>query len=417
MRPRSSLVRSSWFALAAPLLLAVAPACSHDTSPRVPSADFIVTAGDSAFWVSATDGRLRMRRAPLTLAQVGGRFYEVYVSDDDHSYYDALLIGQRIYRRDLISGDSVQVFEDTLVSRIAREYAARHPRERPLDDDEDGSDDPHTVATTDIELLDVLGPLVSFERHTDIDIVSVENAHDVRRSVVDLRDGSVATLRAIFGDTAAHRIVTEGRNAYRVVVDSIRRSRSANGQRAARAIGAFRFDSTSFGLVDIDGRPMVGFYVAGDVASEGELSLPLPHVSAPTPGWWNDVSSSVPTIGADSASEIWGGNNYDVIARYDSTGDYATLIVRDTASREWAVGRVPTPTRGLYRLDIPSVDSTARRGLARAFDESALYSESARTVLGPRVHRTRVQAARGPARRSATLRPVSRPAARRLDLR
>jgi len=117
-----------------------------------------VTAGDSAFWVSTNAGRLRVRRAPLTLANLAGRFYELYVTDDDRSYFDALLIGQHIYRRDLISGDSLQVFEDRRVSAIARRYAASHPKERPLDEDEDGSDDPHTVATSEAELLEVVGP-------------------------------------------------------------------------------------------------------------------------------------------------------------------------------------------------------------------------------------------------------------------
>ena len=135
-----------------------------------PAAEFLVTAGDSAFWVSTNDGRFRIRRAPLTVANIAGRFYELYVTDDDRSYFDALLIGQRIYLRDLVSGDSLLVFEDGHVSAIARAYAAAHPTERPLDPNEEGSDDPHTVPTSDAELLDVVGPLLSFAHHTDIDI-------------------------------------------------------------------------------------------------------------------------------------------------------------------------------------------------------------------------------------------------------
>src|SRR4029434_2417661 len=133
----------------------------------------------------------------------------LYVADDDRSYFDALLIGQRIFRRDLVSGDSVQVFEDQRVSSIARRYGADPPDERRLDEDEDGSDDPHTVATSDAELLDVLGPLLSYSHHTDIDIANVEDSHTARYGVIDLRDGSAATLRAIFGDTAARRIIAD----------------------------------------------------------------------------------------------------------------------------------------------------------------------------------------------------------------
>jgi len=399
-------------------LLIGAVGCSSRTAATLPppATDFVVTAGDSAFWVSTSEGRLRIRRAPLTLAYVDGRFYELYVADDDRSYYDALLIGQRIFRRDLVSGDSVQVFEDKRVSNIARAYAKEHPDERPLEEDEDGSDDPHTVATSDAQLLDVLGPLLSYAYSTDIDIANIEDSHTARHGVIDLRDGSAATLRGIFGDSAARRIVSEARLAYRVVIDSVRRSRSARGRRAARVIDAFRFDSTSFALVDIDGRPMVGFYVPGQGTDGGGLSLPLPHVRAPKPSWWSTVAVTVPKLGSDSASEVWGGQGYDVIARYDTSGEYATLVVRDSSRNEWLAGRLPTPTRRVYRLDLPDVGAEARRGLARAFDESTLYSGSARTVLGPRRSRSRVVLARWPRGRfTPFLQAISRPVSHRLD--
>jgi len=405
-------------ATASAALLIGAVGCSSRTAATLPppATDFVVTAGDSAFWVSTSEGRLRIRRAPLTLAYVDGRFYELYVADDDRSYYDALLIGQRIFRRDLVSGDSVQVFEDKRVSNIARAYAKEHPDERPLEEDEDGSDDPHTVATSDAQLLDVLGPLLSYAYSTDIDIANIEDSYTARHGVIDLRDGSAATLRGIFGDSAARRIVSEARLAYRVVIDSVRRSRSARGRRAARVIDAFRFDSTSFALVDIDGRPMVGFYVPGQGTDGGGLSLPLPHVRAPKPSWWSTVAVTVPKLGSDSASEVWGGQGYDVIARYDTSGEYATLVVRDSSRNEWLAGRLPTPTRRVYRLDLPDVGAEARRGLARAFDESTLYSGSARTVLGPRRSRSRVVLARWPRGRfTPFLQAISRPVSHRLD--
>jgi hypothetical protein len=392
------------------VLLLGATACAGD--PRVqappPAADFLVTAGDSAFWVSTTEGQFRIRRAPLMLANFGGRFYELYVADDDRSYFDALLIGQRIYRRDLVSGDSVPVFEDRRVSAIARAYASAHPTERPLDDDEDGSDEPHTVATSDAELLDVVGPMLSFARHTDIDITNVEDSHIERHAVVDLRDGSVVTLGGIFGDSVARHITAQGRAAYHIVIDSVRRAHGESARRAANVIDAFRFDSTSFAIVDIDGEPMVGFYVPGEGTSGEGLSLPLPHVRAPKPSWWSEIATSIPALGADSASEVWTGGRYDVIARYDTSGEYATLVIRDSTKREWNAGRLPTPARRVYRLDVPDVDTAARRGLARAFDESTLYSGAARTVRGPARVRAPIVLARW-SRRSA---PVVRQAAR-----
>jgi len=371
-------------AIRALLLTAVAIACRpHREAPAPPpAAEFLVTAGDSAFWVRTDGGHLRVRRAPLTLANLDGRFYELYVADDDRSYFDALLIGQRIYRRDLVSGDSLEVFADGRVAGIARAYAAAHPREKPLDPDEDGSDDPHTVATSDTELLDVVGPFLTYEHHLDIDIVNTEDSHVVRHGVIDLRDGTRASLSHVFGDTAARRLVAAGRAAYRVVIDSVRRSDGTRGRRAARALDGFRFDSTSFSIDEIDGAPMVGFYVPGQGPVGGGMVLPLPHVRAPEPPWWDSIRTTVPMLGPDSLSEVWDGSGYDVVAHYDTSGEFATLAVRDSARHEWPAARLPTPARRVYRLDTPPVDSASLIALARAFDESTLYSGTARTVRG-----------------------------------
>jgi len=380
------MLRDSARRAAPAVLLAIIGAIGCRAEPRragpAPAAEFLIAAGDSTFWVRAERGVLRVRRAPLVLANVDGRFYELYVADDDRSYFDALLIGQRIYRRDLVSGDSIEVFHDAKVAGIAKSYAQSHPDERPLAADEEGSDDPHTVATSESELLDVVGPLVSFEHHVDIDIAN-EDSHTSRHGVIDLRRGSAASLQQLFGDSAARRLISEGRAAYQVVIDSVRRSADGLGRRARRAIDGFRFDSGSFAIDDIDGAPMVAFHVPGAGPAGGGLSLPLPHLRAPEPGWWREIEATVPRLSADSLSEIWRGARYDVVARYDSSGEFATIIVRDSAHNEWTAGRLPTPARRVYRLDVPQVDSSARQALARAFDESSLYSGSARTVHGP----------------------------------
>jgi hypothetical protein len=54
--------------------------------------------------------------------------------------------------------------------------------------------------------------------------------------------------------------------------------------------------------------------------------------------------------------------------------------VRDVGGREWRVGRFPSPTRRLYWLDRPQLDSAGRRALVRAFNESALYGDDARSA-------------------------------------
>ena len=405
MSPPASLSRTIFLTL---LLATATTACREPREAAPPNAEFLITAGDSTFWVSAADGRFKIRRAPLTVANVDGRFYELYVADDDRSYFDALLIGQRIFRRDLVSGDSLQVFEDRRVSSIASAYAAAHRGERPLEPDEEGSDDPHTVATSDAELLDIVGPLLSVSHHRDVEIANVEDSHTVRHGVIDLRDGSTPTLRTVFGDTVARRIIAEGRNVFRVVVDSVKRTGGADGRRAARAIDGFRFDSSSFAVEEIDGAPMVGFFVPGQGTAGGGVSLPLPHIRAPLPTWWSAIAATVPRFGADSTSEIWSGVGYDVVAQYDSSGEFATLIVRDSAKQEWRAARLPTPARRVFRLDSPRMDSTSRHALARAFDESTLYSETARTVGGPRRMRPRIVLTSATPRNSARVQPALR---------
>src|SRR5437763_2134524 len=109
-----------------------------------PRAEFLVATQDSTFWVTTTGSKIGARGAPLTLAQYDGRFFEVFLADDDRSYEDALLVGFRLYRRDLIQGDSTVVFEDSIVPRVAREYAKAHPSAHRLSPDEDGREDPAT---------------------------------------------------------------------------------------------------------------------------------------------------------------------------------------------------------------------------------------------------------------------------------
>src|SRR5205085_12290696 len=87
-------------------------ALSTAGGPPPPHAEFLVATQDSTFWITTKGTNVRARGAPLTLAQYDGRFFEIYLADDDRSYPAALLVGLRVYRRDLLKGASVLVFED-----------------------------------------------------------------------------------------------------------------------------------------------------------------------------------------------------------------------------------------------------------------------------------------------------------------
>jgi hypothetical protein len=365
----------------------------HDTTLAsaargpAPGSDFLIAAGDSTFWVTTGSRGVRVRGSPLILARFGGRFYELYVTDDDRSYYDAVFTGQRVYRRDLERGDSMAVVEDTAVALAAAAYAAAHPNEAPLDSDEDVADNPSLSVTSDVDILNAYGPYLSFEYHGARAGRAVpdsgESGEEVRRGVVDLRSGRTVTVRALFGPRGGDSVLALGRRAYAAALDSVRVREAQSDDRArlaGKSLVDFAFDPASFFLTDIDREPAVAFFVPGRGA-QGGRSLGLPPMHAPAPDWWIDERALLPAVGRgpDSTADVWPHPPNVLIARYDSAG-MARLALVDATRREWPIGRLPTPVRRVYWLDDPTFDPAMRRALIRAFDESALYSDDARAA-------------------------------------
>ncbi len=370
---RSSLVGALCWVLAA----CGAPRRAGD---RVPAASFLVSAGDSTFWVESDSSGLRVRRSPMLLTEHDGRFYELYLTDFDRSYYDAVILGQQVWRRDVASGDSLLILDDSLLTSVADDYAARHPDEEPLDPDEEASDDPSTHATTDLELIDAAGPFVTIEQHVDIDIAGVRDHHLTRRGVLDLRDGHMVRVADLVGDAGARDVFREGHRLLAVAIDSIRRTRDERARRAATALTGFVFDSLSFALVDQDGAPAVAFSVPGRGVRAGGYALPLPPIPIVAGPWWAPIRTGLP---AESAAPgrglLWRGAGYDIVSRDDSAGDGATIAVR-VAPNEWPVAGVPMPVRRIHRLDRPAPGDATLAALRRAFEESAMYSGEVRTA-------------------------------------
>lgn len=361
-----------------------ASACgrSHTRSATTPpDASFLVVAGDSTFWIETGGAGTKVRRSPLLLTQVNGDFHELYVAEDDRSYFDALIVGQRLFRRDLVSGDSTVLLDDTTLASIAKAYGATHPNETPLGEDDEVSTDPGTHATTETELVDALGPFLTFEQRQDIEIAGARDDHATRRGVIDVRDGHIVSVRDLAGLEAARRVHNEGRRLLALAVDSIRKTNDDRAKRALEAIAGFVFDSLSFALVEDSGSPAIEFLVPGRGERAGGFALPLPPVRIPPGPWWEDVRVSLPT--ASHQQLQWQGSAYDVVAHADTSGEWATMALRQRG-REWPVTRVPLPVRRVHRLDGVSVDSPRLRALSRAFDESSLYSGEARTASLPK---------------------------------
>jgi hypothetical protein len=352
-----------------------------------------------------------VRGAPLLLARYDGRFYELYPADDDRSYYDALLVGQRLYRRDLVGGDSAVVFEDTTIAALARWYGAEHPRERPLRPDEEASEDPRLDVAGEVLVLEQLGPYLSFEYRVDGSMVGSEEWHSVRRGVVDLRTGRAVSVADLVGARDGVGILAQGRALFSAALDSVLASPDLRAREAAGALDQLAFDPKSFALVPGDEGPAIVFAAVGIGKRAGGLTLELDAIEIPPPRWWEEASAALPEPGADTLVARWRRGAVAVEARLDSAEENARLVIADSEGRTWPAGRIGTPVRRLHWLHDGAADSITLRALSRAFDEAALYSEETRVASrAPRRGHARLAALVTPAPS-----PARRPSGRRLS--
>ena len=360
--------------------LLLAGCTAHGPAVTPPRAEFLLVSGDSTYWVTSGADGLTVRGSPIMLAEYGGRFHELFAADDDHSYYDALLVGQLVFSRDLITGDSTAVFTDTLVNRIAQAYEASHPDEAQLGPDDPVADRPRVVATSDVTLLDVHGPFLSLEYHADTRTRPNPSYHATWRTVVDLRVGHPVGLDDLIGTDRAARTIAEARQSYRSVLDEARAREPGFEDEVSLVLSEVSFDERSFQLADIHGHPAVAF--AGRIAGrrDGQGALPLPPIPIDSEPWWGIVRPSLPTS-RDTTSARWVRPGYSVLARLDTADSVADVTLVDpVAQRTFAVAQVHTPLRRVYWLDDPPIDSTTRRALNHAFNDAALYDDNVRVA-------------------------------------
>jgi hypothetical protein len=373
------------FALAAGAALAgIAGACRPPAAEPWPGA--LVVAGDSTFWIARDSSRFQVRRSPILLALHDGRFYELYVTDDDRSFYDAVIVGQRIYRRDLVSGDSATVFEDDTVASLAARYAAAHPRARRLLPDEEEADHPSFVFATETEIIDVAGPFVTFEVHVDQERGGGgregSGSHEVRRAVADLRSGRVVSLGDLAADSAVQRLLQEGRRAARAAFDSVRRSTDERARVASELLPDFAFTPSSFSLLATDRGPAIAFFVPGRGERAGGYALTLPPLDLPRADWWSEVQRTLPAERRGN-DDVWREHGLELIARYDASDEAPVLVVRSAAGKEQIATSVSAPVQRIYWLDRARADSVTIQALARAFNQATMYDGPARSAAVP----------------------------------
>jgi hypothetical protein len=363
-----------------PLLFVLAACERGEAPPPAPATEFIVAAADSVFWVRSDAEGIRVRGAPMVLAQVGGRFAELYVADEDYSFYDAVFIGQRLFKRDLVSGDSVQLVADTLMPELARGYAAANPDERPLEANEQGNENPRTVATADLLVLETHGPWLSYEYRTDVDVIGGNSSHGARRGVVDLRTASAAPLDAIVGPPAARRALTIARTRWSALRDSIVTMAGDSAVAVTPTADRFVFDPRSFSLGVLDRALHVRFAVPQVGAEEEASVVELDAVAVDQPAWWDALRAEYP-IDERAEERTWPRRDFTLVGRpADTPRARVSLALRDEAGTEWRLGSVPSPVlRVMWVSDSADVPGT-RAALTKAFNDASFYSGENRIV-------------------------------------
>lgn len=369
------------------LVLAACPAPHR--GPAAPAAEFIIEAGDSSFWVRSGPEGVRVRGAPLRLGRLNGSFIELYLADDDHSYPDAIITGQRLYRRDLRSGDSTAVFMDTTINAVAVMYASQHPTERPLSPDDDLPDEPALSATSDLVPLVQFGRFLSVSYTADLEGDGSDNWHIARRYTLDLGKGGPATVADIVGDKNAEYVLQKGAKLFTQTLDSVLASSDARAKQAAAAVGDFKFDPTSFEIMNVDGSPAIRFVAPGTGRKAEGFTLPLPPIVVAAPNWWAESAEGLPRPLGISDASSWKHGNLEVQVGYKPGGDPGLSRLLDSAGRAFPIATLPAPARRIFWLDHGAVDSATRAALARAFNEAALYSEDTRTAMTPAPKKSR----------------------------
>ena len=178
--------------------------------PTPPTAEFLVSAGDQTYWVRSDNSGLRIRGSPLILARTGGRYYEIFVGEIDRSFPRALMSGERVFRRELATGDSIVIFDDTAIVQLSEDYHRQHPRAPLLGPDDDPDDDIEMTAVGETDILNVLGPYVALEHRLSIERANDHDQDDTTRAVIDIRNGRPAELDRMLRDSTVQEAAGEG---------------------------------------------------------------------------------------------------------------------------------------------------------------------------------------------------------------
>ena len=345
-----------------------------------PDAEFLVVSDDSTAWVRSSADTVIVQRAPMLIATLNGRLIEIYVADDAINFSDATFLVNRVYRRDLVSGDSTLVFADSAVLRDAMTYLRAHPDAERLDDEEPPTEGARAFESA-ITPTAVVGTTIGVAVHNDRSLGEL-GTHDSYRATVDLVSGRRLSLAEIVTPAqAAATIVTARQNLIGAVVLAGRRE-GAVGKAASRAIAALQFDSLSFTLAR-SGDSLAVQFLAHDEQMIDEVRdtnrFALEPLALPAPTWWTAARRTLPRMLPDSSTRFdVGAVSLDV--KYDA--DDVAMIKTRTGSAARSVTRMRGPLRRVIAVGDSLIAPRGqwRRALERAFTESGYYSEQVRAA-------------------------------------
>lgn len=174
--------------------------CSLPT-PEPPAAEFLVADGSATYWVQSGPAGITARVSPLILTTANDRFYQVYVGESARSYSDAVFITEPVFRRDLVTGDSTLLLEDPVVGRWEQDYLAASPGARLLDPDEADEGDVDFAASSEIDILGVIGPYLLYDQRATVERPDYSKT-DSSRGALDIRSGKMVALTTVVRDSA-----------------------------------------------------------------------------------------------------------------------------------------------------------------------------------------------------------------------
>jgi hypothetical protein len=169
---------------------------------KPPTAEFLVADGGSTFWVKSGPAGIHARLSPLILTRAGNRFYQVYVGEQNRSYEDATFSAEPIYKRDLTTGDSTVILDDQKIKAWETVYRSRHPSAQPVDPDDVSEDGVELSATSESDIVGVLGPYVLYTHRWTIQNSETSRA-DTVRGILDVRLDHEVPLSALMHDSAS----------------------------------------------------------------------------------------------------------------------------------------------------------------------------------------------------------------------